>query len=74
MPVTEIVIITTVSPEAKQQLVDSLTGACAQMGGIMTFGTVVQPEFKDLVVVVCGWNSLEVRLPSLARSYPIIIN
>jgi len=64
-PVTEIVFVTAISAEAKQQLVDTLTGACAQMGGIMTFGTVEQPEFKDLVVVLCGWNTVEEHEASL---------
>lgn len=70
-PVTEIVFVTTVSAEAKQQLVDSLKGACAQMGGIMAFGAVIQREFKDVVVVVCGWNSVEVSHFQASRDHKL---
>jgi len=67
MPVTEIVVITSVSPEAKQTLCDTLAEACEYMKGVMTYGTVEQVEDKDAVVVVCGWNSLEDHTKSLAR-------
>ncbi|KAF7979749.1 hypothetical protein HWV62_41132 [Athelia sp. TMB] len=68
-PVTEIVFVTAMSAEAKQQLVDSLQGVCARMGGVMAFGAVIQREFKDVVVVICGWNSVEVSVFLMSRGH-----
>lgn len=68
-PVTEIVFVTAMSAEAKQRLVDSLQGVCARMGGVMTFGAVIQREFKDVVVVICGWNSVEVSVFLISRDH-----
>lgn len=59
MPVTEITIITSVSPEAKQKLCAMLEEACEHAKGVMSYGTVEQAEYKDLVVVMCGWNTVE---------------
>ncbi|KZP33101.1 hypothetical protein FIBSPDRAFT_847712 [Athelia psychrophila] len=67
MPVTEIVVITSVSPEAKQKLCDTLAEVCEYLKGVMTYGTPEQAGDKDVVVVVCGWNSLEDHAKSLAR-------
>lgn len=72
MPVTEIVVITSVSPEAKQKLCDTLAEVCEYLKGVMTYGTPEQAGDKDVVVVVCGWNSLEVSdLHGLVAKLPV---